>query len=158
MPPLQPLLPRIPMPLQIRRIRRIHPPTRTLPRRRRNRRRMRMQSSMMMRRRRRAMAHKPIMLIDASLAPHAHALDLAQLAEREPADERGGAEAEARDAREAEVGFLDEVLEVHAVEGGAEGAEGEAEGADAEFEVEQHEGVAVRVEDCFDAVKRTGLG
>lgn len=67
-------------------------------------------------------------------------------------DDGAGDGAEGGDGAEAEVGFLDEVLEVHAVEGGGEGAGGEAEGVDGEFEVELHEGIAVSIEDGTNTV------
>lgn len=84
-------------------------------------------------------------------SPHADALDLAQLLDANGDCDGGGDGADAADAPEAEVGLLDEVFKVHAVEGGEEGAGGETEGPDGEAEVEEHEGVAVGVEDGFDA-------
>ena len=75
-----------------------------------------------------------------------------QLVQAVGEDDGAGDGAEDGDAAEAEVGLFDEVLEVHAVEGGGEGAGGEAERVDGEFEVELHEGVAIGVEDGADAV------
>ena len=54
-------------------------------------------------------------------------------------------------ADEGEIGFFKEVLEIHAVETCEEGAGAETEGSDGEFEVEEHEGIAIRVEDDIDA-------
>ena len=88
-------------------------------------------------------------LLPALGAPHAEALDPAQPAETPDADAKAHEGAPGADAPEAEVGLLEEVLEVHAVEGCDEGAAAEAEGGDAELEVEQHQGVAVGVEDGF---------
>lgn len=85
------------------------------------------------------------------LAPDADALDFAEFGQAVGADEGGQEEGEAGDADEAEVGFFEEVLEVHAVEAGDEGAAADAEGADGEFEVEQDERVAVGVKDGFDS-------
>lgn len=80
---------------------------------------------------------------------HAYALDLAQFLQSVRSDEEAENGAPAADAVEAEVGLFDEVLQVHAVEGGDEGAGCDGEGEDGEFEIEEHEGVAVCVEDGF---------
>jgi hypothetical protein len=69
-------------------------------------------------------------------------------------DHGAGRGAHERERAEAKVGLLEEVLEVHAVERGDEGAGGEAEGPDAEAQLEEHEGVAVGVEDRLDAASR----
>src|SRR5207249_4818668 len=95
--------------------------------------------------------------IIATVAEHTDLLDLPQLVQAVDANDDGEREAPDRDADEAEMRFLDEVLEVHAVEGGYEGAGTHAEGPDGEFEVEEHEGVAICVEDGANAVGRGGL-
>lgn len=94
----------------------------------------------------------PLGDLPSPLTIHTDALDAPQLLQSKDADQGGEGEAEGADAGEAEVGLFDEVLEVHAVEAGDEGARADAKGADAEFEVEKHEGVAVCVEDGFHAV------
>lgn len=126
MPPLHPLLLRVSRPLQIRRIDSIQPPIPILPRHGACRTTHSRRCRMVMCRCRRKMAHETVMLVDATFTPHTHTLDLAEFEERKPAYESRCAEAEACDSCETEVGFFDEVLQVHAVEGGAEGAEGES--------------------------------
>lgn len=88
----------------------------------------------------------------ASFTPHADALELAQLGEPVDGDDGGDGEAGDGDAAETEVGFFDEVLQVHAVQRREEGPCCEGECADAELEVEKHEGVAVGIEDGFHSV------
>ena len=90
-------------------------------------------------------------MLVAAVAPHGESLHTLQLADPVDGDDATEDCAPGGDAPETEVRFLDEVLEVHAVEGGDEGACSEGEGEDGEAEVEQHEGVAVSVEDGFDA-------
>lgn len=88
----------------------------------------------------------------AMFSPHGDALDAAQLAEADGGGQEGEDGAPDADAPEAEVRLLDEVLQVHAVEGRDEGARRQADRPDREFEVEEHERVAVGIEDGFDAV------
>ena len=71
-----------------------------------------------------------------AVTPHGEALDALQLADAVDGDDAAEDCAPGGDAPEAEVGFFDEVLEVHAVEGGDEGSGGEGEGEDGEAEVE----------------------
>lgn len=82
---------------------------------------------------------------------HAQTLDFAQLLQAVGGDDDAEDGAPGADAVEAKVGFLDEVFEVHAVERGDEGACCDGKGGDGEFEVQQHERVAVGVEDSADA-------
>ncbi len=53
-------------------------------------------------------------------------------------------------APEAPVGLLDEVLQIHAVQAGQKGAHREAEGGDAELDIEEHQRVAVGVQNGAD--------
>lgn len=59
-------------------------------------------------------------------------------------------------ASESKISLFEEVFEVHTEQACNDGASAEAEGADAKFEIEQHEGVSVCVENGFDAGKRGG--
>lgn len=61
-------------------------------------------------------------------------------------------ECPARDTPEGQIGLFDKVLEVHAVETSYEGARTNPQGSDGEFEVEEHEGVTVCVEDDVDTL------
>lgn len=85
------------------------------------------------------------------MSVHAHALNLAEFLESICSDDEAKDGAPYADAVEAKVRLFDEVLEVHAVEGSDEGAGCDGEGEDGEFEVEEHEGVAVGVENGFDS-------
>ena len=85
-----------------------------------------------------------------ALAPHADTLYLAQAAQTPYGRSDCQDSAEAGNAEEAVVGLFDEVLEVHTVEGGNEHADRGAECEDRELEVEQHETVAVGVENSAD--------
>lgn len=69
-------------------------------------------------------------ILDAVVTPHADALHAAQLREAPRAHANAKYRAPGRDAREADVGFLDEVFQVHAVQRCDEGAGAEAEGED----------------------------
>lgn len=82
---------------------------------------------------------------------HAHPLHSPQLLQPVHGDNGAEDRAPGADAPETNVGLFDEVLQVHAVEGGDEGAGRDGEGEDGEFQVQKHEGVAVGVEDGFDA-------
>jgi len=86
------------------------------------------------------------------MSVHADPLNLAQFLEAVGSDDDAEDGAPGADAEEAEVAFFDEVFQVHAVEGGDKGACCDGEGRDGEFEVQEHEGIAVCVEDGFDAV------
>lgn len=79
------------------------------------------------------------------MAPHTHSLDLAEFSEPIDRDHETKDGAPGRDTPKTEIRFFDEVLEIHAVEGSNEGAGCDREGEDGEFEVEEHEGVAVGV-------------
>ena len=72
----------------------------------------------------------PPRLLDAVVAPHADALHAAQLREAPHAHADAEHRAPGRDAREADVGFLEEVFQVHAVQRCDEGAGAEAERED----------------------------
>lgn len=67
------------------------------------------------------------------------------------ADNSGEDECPSRDPPEGEIGFLHEVFKIHAIKASNEGARTNSEGANRKFEVEEHKGVAVSVEDDIDA-------
>lgn len=82
------------------------------------------------------------------LGPRRHDLDplhLAQLDQSIPAHDQRGYGRHSRDGAKSPASFFYEILEVHAVEASEEGAHGQTEGADAEFQVQEHEGVSVRI-------------
>jgi len=83
-------------------------------------------------------------------------LDFAKTSEAVREHDCGERYRHAGHAPESEVGFFEEVFEVHAVEGGDEGARAEAEGEDGEAQFEEHERVAVGIEDSADAGKKIG--
>lgn len=87
-----------------------------------------------------------------TLAPHTHPLHFAQSSETVRENDDGERRGYAAHAPEAQAGLFHEVFEVHAVEGCDEGARSEAEGEDGEAQFEEHERVAVSVEDGADAV------
>ena len=91
---------------------------------------------------------------DAGFTPHSNALEFAELGESIDADNSRDCETSDGDTAEPEVGFFDEVFQVHSVETGVKGACGKAEGSDAEFKIKEHEGVTVCIKDCFDTVAR----
>lgn len=96
----------------------------------------------------RAVVTEPIVLgsqtTDATTA-HLDTLDLAEFHQPVPTNEEGEDGGNGGDSAEPPVGFLDEVLEVHAVQASEESTHGEAEGADAKLEVKQHERVAIGI-------------
>lgn len=73
-----------------------------------------------------------------STPPHTNPLHPPQ--NLQPPHQRDGRKNSARhaDAPEPEIGFFDEVFQVHAVEGGDECSGSEAEGHDGEAEFEEH--------------------
>ena len=90
-------------------------------------------------------------VLAALLAPHTHALQLAQLREAVTAHDRSENKGRGADGEKAVVRFFQEILQVHTIESGNKSAAADAEGPDREFEVQQHKGVAISVEDSFDA-------
>lgn len=67
------------------------------------------------------------------------------------ADNSGEDKCPSRDPPEGEIGFLHEVFKIHAIKASNEGARANPEGTNRELEVEEHEGVAVSVEDDINA-------
>ena len=86
------------------------------------------------------------------LAPHLDALDAPETLHGVDAHGQGESGAGGGDGAEADAGLFQEVGQIHAVQRGDEGTCAETEGANAEFEVEQHERVAIGIEDGFDSV------
>lgn len=86
-----------------------------------------------------------------TLSPHTNSLDLSQLRKSIRTNHACENHRPYSDADKAEIGLFDKVFQVHAIEGGDEGPGPDAKSADAEFEVEEHEGVAVGVENGFYA-------
>ena len=84
---------------------------------------------------------------------HLDTLHLAELDEAVPADNERGNRRHRGDHSKSPVGFLYEILQVHAVPRRQEGAHCEAESAHAELEIEQHERVTVSVKNGTDTVK-----
>lgn len=68
------------------------------------------------------------------------------------ADDGGEDKGPPGDAPEGEIGFFHEVFEIHSVETSDESAGADTKGADGEFEIKEHEGVAVSVEDDVDTI------
>lgn len=83
---------------------------------------------------------------------HLDPLQLAEPGQPVPAHEEGHDHRHPRHHAHAPVGLFDEVFQVHSVQAGQERAHGQAQRADAELEVQQHERVAIGVEDGPDAV------
>lgn len=83
--------------------------------------------------------------------PHTDSLNFAKLAETVAAN-YGCEDARPRtDADETKVGFFDKVLEVHTVETSDKGTRANTECTNAEFQIEQHQGIAIGVKDSFDS-------
>lgn len=74
-------------------------------------------------------------------------LDLAQLHKTVPAHKEREKTGGGGDCTKSPVGLLDEVLQIHTVETGKECAHCEPKCPHAEFEIQQHQGVAVGIED-----------
>lgn len=63
----------------------------------------------------------------------------------------GEDERPSRDSPEGEIRFFHEVFQIHTVEASYKSARADTEGTDREFEIEEHEGVAVSVENDINA-------
>lgn len=66
------------------------------------------------------------------------------------ANDSGEDERPSGNAPEGKIRFFHEVFQVHAVETGDKGTGANTKGANGEFEVQQHEGVTIGVEDDVD--------
>lgn len=86
------------------------------------------------------------------LTPHANALQFAKFCESVQANNPSHSETDNRDTTKAEIRLFNEVFQVHSVEGGEESSRGKTKGTYAELQVEEHEGIAIGVENCFNSV------
>lgn len=89
---------------------------------------------------------------DTGFAPHADTLKLAQFGEPIDTDNNRNGKACNGHGAKTQIRLFDEILQVHSVKCGKQGSGCESERSDAEFEVQKHEGVAIGIQDGFNAV------
>lgn len=85
------------------------------------------------------------------LATHAQTLHTRQFTHAPEVDEKGETEGGAGNGAESELVLFEKVLEIHAVQRGDKGACTDAKSANGEAQVEEHERIAVGVENSLDA-------
>jgi hypothetical protein len=93
----------------------------------------------------------------STLTPHTQSLYFSELAETPDNGDHAEEAAEHTDQWEAKVGLFDKVLQVHSVKTGKEGTHTDTKGQYRELKIQEHQGVAVGVQDGFDATERVSL-
>jgi hypothetical protein len=94
----------------------------------------------------------------STLAPHAQSLYFPEFAHAPDNGDHAEEAAKDADQWEAKVSLFDEILQIHAVKAGKEGAHTDTKGQYRKLKIQEHQGVAVGVQYGFDTINGVSLG